>query len=406
MKKSSGFCLKWYLTECERKFPTRSLARLATKTAWDRLKKEFGQTLLVVNSHVGGVVNLETVVGSSYGKVEAFYEKLSVNYDALRTLHEHTKLDGFVMCTLNKLPQVEPDLVRTDDDLENWSMEKLIDNMQSWLRRNKSTQDHQKGGRRERNMYVRRGGEKDGKKCSRCVYCKSDHWSDKCKAYVTVNQRKNFFVENKLCFNCASPGHRGGECRECFHCGAKHHTSLCSQDENGSQDTNGKNPVLTGYTSVTEEPTLRAIIPVKLNGQVFREFLDTGSGLNIISREAAKKLNLRPVRHERKEIVTVNSSTEQSMPVFEVTIESLDGKTQEDIELSGSKLNDFTTIRRPDMNQLKHQFEHTKNKRFYMNPGGTYPIHMILGDKTYVKIRTEEVFKGNPGDPAVEGRHI
>ena len=28
---------------------------------------------------------------------------------------------------------------------------------------------------------------------------------------------------------------------------------------------------------------------------------------------------------------------------------------------------------------------------------------MILGDKTYCKIRTEEVFKGNPGDPVVEG---
>ena len=37
-------------------------------------------------------------------------------------------------------------------------------------------------------------------------------------------------------------------------------------------------------------------------------------------------------------------------------LESLDGKTQEDIELSGSNLNDFTTIRRPDMKQLKHEF--------------------------------------------------
>jgi hypothetical protein len=38
-----------------------------------------------------------------------------------------------------------------------------------------------------------------------------------------------------------------------------------------------------------------------------------------------------------------------------------------------------------------------------MNPEGKYPIHMILGDKTYCKIRKEELFKGNPGDPIVEG---
>ena len=63
------------------------------------------------------------------------------------------------------------------------------------------------------------------------------------------------------------------------------------------------------------------------------------------------------------------------MPIFEVTIESLDGKAQENIELTGSKLNDFTTIKRPDMNRLKREFEHTKDKRFYMNPQGSYPIH-------------------------------
>ena len=79
------------------------------------------------------------------------------------------------------------------------------------------------------------------------------------------------------------------------------------------------------------------------------------------------------------------------MPIFEIMIESLDGKAQEDIELTGSKLNDFTSIRRSDMNQLN------------MNPGGSYPIHMFLGDKMYCKIRTEEVFKGNPGDRVVEG---
>jgi hypothetical protein len=52
----------------------------------------------------------------------------------------------------------------------------------------------------------------------------------------------------------------------------------------------------------------------------------------------------------------------------------------EEIELMGSKLNDFTTVRRSDMNKLKHEYKHTKNKRFYMNPEGKYPIHMILGD--------------------------
>ena len=309
------------------------------------------------------------------------------------------------MGTLNKLPrpQVKPDLVRTDEEWEKWNMEKLIDNIQSWLKRNKPSYENHK---RERSMYTRRGGEKNGKK-GQCVFCKPDHWGDKCKSYVTGDQRKKFFVENRLCFNCVSPGHRGSECRSrgCFFCGAKHHTSLCTQDRNKSGNENGRNdgPELTGYTPVMEEPTLPAIIPVRLNGEVFWAFLDTGSGRNFISSEAAEKLNLRPVRHETKEIITVNSSTKQSIPIFEVVIETMDGKAQEEIELTGSKLSDFTTITRPDMNKLKHEYQHTKDKRFYMNREGTYPIHIVLGDKIYCKIRTEEIFKGNPGDPVVEG---
>ena len=63
---------------------------------------------LVLNSHIDEIVNLDVVKGKSYELVQAFY-KLSVNHDALQTLKEHAKLDGFVMRTLNKLPQVKPD---------------------------------------------------------------------------------------------------------------------------------------------------------------------------------------------------------------------------------------------------------------------------------------------------------
>ena len=137
MKKSFVICLRWYLVKCER-ISNLKPGSVAYKTAWDRLKKEYGQVRLVVNSHIDEIVNLDVVKGKSYEKVQAFYDKLSVNHDALRTFNEHAKLDGFVMCTLNKLSQVKPDLVRTDEGWEEWSMEKLIDNLHSWLRRNKT----------------------------------------------------------------------------------------------------------------------------------------------------------------------------------------------------------------------------------------------------------------------------
>ena len=106
------------------------------KTAWDRLKKGYGQTKVVVNAHMDEILNLFPVKGSNYVRVQEFYEKLSRNYDALQTLEEGKKLQGFVMTTLNKLPHVKPDLVRVDENWEEWSMEDLIDALQKWLRRN------------------------------------------------------------------------------------------------------------------------------------------------------------------------------------------------------------------------------------------------------------------------------
>ena len=40
---------------------------------------------------------------------------------------------------------------------------------------------------------------------------------------------------------------------------------------------------------------------------------------------------------------------------------------------------------------------------FYRTTSEEYPIHVILGDATYCKIRTEHAYKGQPEDPIVEG---
>jgi hypothetical protein len=132
-------------------------------------------------------------------------------------------------------------------------------------------------------------------------------------------------------------------------------------------------------------------------------FLDTGSGRNFISKEAVKKLQVAAARHESKETISINGTKRQSMPIYNITIESLDASTKEDIDLTGSTMKYFTTVKRPDMNKLKWNYKHTKDKRFYMTTDGEYPINKILGDNTFYKIKTEEIYKGKDGDPIVEG---
>ena len=83
------------------------------------------------------------------------------------------------------------------------------------------------------------------------------------------------------------------------------------------------------------------------------------------------------------------------MPIFNVKLDALDNRTSEQIEITGSEMADFTTVRRPTIRELKSKYEHARDKQFYMTVNEEYPIHVILGDSTYCK--------GRPEDPIVEG---
>ena len=122
----------------------------------------------------------------------------------------------------------------------------------------------------------------------------------------------------------------------------------------------------------------------------------------IISQDAIAKLKLPHVYHETRHIVTVSGSKRQFMSVFNVEIASLDGNAKEKIEVTGTRMPNFTTIKRPDMNKLKQKFNHTRDKRFYMQTDHKYPVHLTIGDDTFSRIKTEKIYKG--GSRRARGR--
>eukprot|EP00795_Rhopilema_esculentum_P006372 gene6372-biopygen7981 len=306
-----GYLLEMVNPRVRDKIANLKPGKVGLETAWERLKKEYGQRNAVINTHIDEIVNLPTIKGVNYEKIQEFYDKLTKNYDALLTLDEENMLRGFVMTTLNKLPNVKSDLVRLDDDWESWGMSKLIDNLQKWLKRNKTEEIGKPVEKREKHWY-------------------------------------------------------------------------------------------TGFTPSVEE-TLPPILPLRIDGKVIWAFLDTGSGRNFISKDALMMLKSKPERYETKDVTTINGTARKAMPIFQMTIESLDKKAREHIEVAGVEMHDFTTVKRPDLRKLKQQFRHTKDKEFYITASGEHKIHMIIGDKTYSKLRTETVFKGNDDEPIVEG---
>ena len=66
-----------------------------------------------------------------------------------------------------------------------------------------------------------------------CVYCKGDHFSDRCDKYVTIDSRKGQLVNQGRCFICLKIGHTDRQCpsaqsSSCYHCKqtGHHHCSI------------------------------------------------------------------------------------------------------------------------------------------------------------------------------------
>ncbi len=154
----------------------------------------------------------------------------------------------------------------------------------------------------------------------------------------------------------------------------RHNTSLCDQHN-----------AVPGYIPTNKQKSLPAIVLLKIQREILWANLQTASGWNFISSNARKKLNLSTTRHECRQIVTVNGVRKQSLPLYEVTLNSLDGRAKERMEIAGFTMPDFTEVKRPAVKELQKKYEHARNKTFYMTANNEYPIHLILGDSTIVK---------------------
>ena len=54
-----------------------------------------------------------------------FYEKLCSSVQALETMDKLSEVDGYIRMTLNKLEGIRGDLVRTDEDWQEWKFDQL-----------------------------------------------------------------------------------------------------------------------------------------------------------------------------------------------------------------------------------------------------------------------------------------
>ena len=83
------------------------------------LTEKYGKESVIVKAYTREILELPSITNSSQKKLSKFSEKLTYCVQALETLKNLEQVNGAVLMTLDKLPSIRGDLVRSDPDWES-----------------------------------------------------------------------------------------------------------------------------------------------------------------------------------------------------------------------------------------------------------------------------------------------
>ena len=79
---------------------------------------------------------MPAISNSNPGRIHSFYEKLVTSVQSLEPIGKLQNINGFVRHTLDKLSGIKPELVRSDDDWQEWTYVELVEALKRWTYRN------------------------------------------------------------------------------------------------------------------------------------------------------------------------------------------------------------------------------------------------------------------------------
>ena len=100
------------------------------------LTEKYRKESEIVKAYTREILELPSIPNSNQKKIREFSEKLTYCVQALETLKKLEQVNGAVLMTLDKLPSIRGDLVRTDPHWESWDFVKLSEAIRLWVRRN------------------------------------------------------------------------------------------------------------------------------------------------------------------------------------------------------------------------------------------------------------------------------
>ena len=357
------------------------------------LKTKYGKPSEVSNAHMQGIIALPTIQGSQPVKIHEFYGRLVTNVQALETMGKIKDINGYVRVTLDKLPGIRADLVRLDDEWQEWGFPQMLEALRKWCDRNPLPSSEQPILKVRDKLYNSRQEEW---KPRPCVYCESSgHKSVDCEKIVGVAQRKKHLSEKRLCFNCTGTKHRAAECRivrSCQKCSGRHHTSICDRESQQMLLATGEGAVIY------------PVVVVNVNGITCRALLDTGAGSPYASAALIKRLGKEPARTQHKRIDMMMCSTTQKIEQYDVKISGIRGTFEMATTVSKVDKGVLLSVPNPGYAEKLNKYPHLEGVVMDdVDTKSELPIHLILGASEYSRIKTDTKPRiGKAGEPIAE----
>ena len=352
--------------------PTRT-ARLQSKTnnrgvtlhvtgysrAESILAEKYGKESEIVNTYTREISDIRSVPNTNPKKISEFSEKLTYCVQALQTLKKLEQVNGAVSMTLDKLPAIRGDLVRTDPDWESWDFASLSEAIRLWVRRNpaettrteREQEQSAKRFTRPTKMYHARR-ELPGPRG--CVYCGEDHRPVECTKIKGLSDRRQILLNKRLCFNCVSGNHRAFYCPSksaCQRCHKRHHTSICDTPNPTSQVNQPPAHGVALTTNQTGEGLFPVVI-IEVNGIKCRALIDSGAGSSYVSAKLIELLRLKPTDVQTKTIDMLMSSKIAKLEVYDLELRSVNHQFSLAVKASKVNKRELLSIKNPNYRTL------------------------------------------------------
>ncbi|XP_062582984.1 uncharacterized protein LOC134244753 [Saccostrea cucullata] len=306
------------------------------------LRERFGDIQSVINKHYVELINTQSATNDT-SSLRKLNDDLERHLRSLEALHQDVNQDVFVSMITSKLPkETLLQLEIQKGPKEKWTVQKLRELMKNYIKVKESSEIqassvpvHEEKHTTAEALVI---STKDSSfrqsrppgisgKPPVCTFCEGRHWTDECRKYRTIEDRKQRL--RGKCFICLKPGHRSKECRvdkACYHCRQTrdHHRSLCpkkfsvrqresshlteevcSKQETSNFSQSSENSLLSSGDIVLMQTAQTEVTNHNgENSEPARLLMDSGSQRTYITENLAEKLKLKILTTEKISLIT------------------------------------------------------------------------------------------------------